>query len=234
MDRAFGRFVQTLGHVFGRMSGDGRLTRFRRRDGDEARSRPHGALCAQDRGAGLAARPRDHEHAAEVALVRVRRARLDQRTHLLAGQQFEARTLELIDHSRRECRCRRSRPRRRAFRRAAGPAAASARASVTVIAASMHSPIRSQVSALHAARQIDRDDRHAGRVHVGDDGLEHAGSGAFSPVPKIASTISSCTGDLGEVQLPRLLVGDLDDGSAEPAEDFEVEARIALDSVSGR
>ena len=33
--------------------------------------------------------------------------------------------------------------------------------------------------------------------------------------------------DLGEVQLPRLAVGDLDDGEAEAAEDLEVDARVA-------
>ena len=33
--------------------------------------------------------------------------------------------------------------------------------------------------------------------------------------------------DLGEVQLPRLAVGDLDDGEAEPAEDLEVDAGVA-------
>ena len=53
--------------------------------------------------------------------------------------------------------------------------------------------------------------------------------GAFRPVPKIASTISVQSLDLGEVQLPRLAVGDLDDGQAEAAEDLEVDAGVAAD-----
>ena len=52
-------------------------------------------------------------------------------------------------------------------------------------------------------------------------------SGPLRPVPKIASTISVAVGDLAEVQLPRLAVGDLDDGEAEAAEDLEVDARVA-------
>ncbi len=52
-------------------------------------------------------------------------------------------------------------------------------------------------------------------------------SGAFRPVPKIASTISVQSLDFRKVQLPRLAVGDLDDGDAEPAEDLEIRARVA-------
>ena len=36
-------------------------------------------------------------------------------------------------------------------------------------------------------------------------------------------------GDLGAVQLPRGFVGDFDDGLPDAAEDFEVDARVALD-----
>ena len=100
-------------------------------------------------------------------------------------------------------------------------------ASVTVIDASMQSPIRCGVSAdSPLGRSIDT---------IGmADALTSATtvsimppSAAFSPVPKIASTISVHCGDLREVQLPALLVVDLDDGDAEPAEDLEIRLRVA-------
>ena len=52
--------------------------------------------------------------------------------------------------------------------------------SVTVIVASMQSPISSWRVGRHARRQVDRDDRQARRVHVGDDRLEHALAAASS------------------------------------------------------
>ena len=52
-------------------------------------------------------------------------------------------------------------------------------------------------------------------------------SGPRKPVPKIASTISVALGDLAEVQLPLLRVGDLDDRQADAAEDLEIDARVA-------
>ena len=41
-------------------------------------------------------------------------------------------------------------------------------------------------------------------------------------------------GDLGEVQLPALLVADLDDRDAEPAEDVEIGACVAADVARAR
>ena len=54
-------------------------------------------------------------------------------------------------------------------------------------------------------------------------------SARLSPVPTIASTMTSAAGDLRAVQLPRLRVGHLDDRQAEPADDVEVEAGVAAD-----
>ena len=93
------------------------------------------------------------------------------------------RAVERTRGSLPECRCRQSRRRRRAFRPAAARAAALGAASVTVIAASMQSPIRLVASPPTArdGRSTD-DDRDAGRVDVGDDGFESMpASGAFEP-----------------------------------------------------
>ena len=49
------------------------------------------------------------------------------------------------------------------------------------------------------------------------------------PVPKIASTISVHCEISEKCSSQRLLVGDLDDGDAEAAEDVEVGARVAAD-----
>ena len=68
------------------------------------RSAPSAARCAAP---VLPERAGDDQHAAEVALVRVGRARRDQLAHALARQQLEARAFELVEHRERECRCRR-------------------------------------------------------------------------------------------------------------------------------
>ena len=100
--------------------------------------------------------------------------------------------------------------------------------SVTVIDASMQSPIRSGVSAdSPLGRSIDTIGMSDALMSATTVSSIPASGATSSPVPKIASTISVHCGDLGEVQLPRLLVVDLDDGDAEPAEDLEVHARVA-------
>ena len=66
----------------------------RRRDGDEAGARPQRADRREMRGAGLAARAGDDQHAAVVALVAVGRARRDQLAHRRARQQLDARAVE--------------------------------------------------------------------------------------------------------------------------------------------
>ena len=73
VDGAVHRLVERLGHVFGRMRGDDGLTRARRRDRDEPGAGAQRALRGQHGGAGLAARAGDDQHAAEIALVRIRR-----------------------------------------------------------------------------------------------------------------------------------------------------------------
>ena len=60
------------------------------------------AARRQVRRAGLADRSRHDQHAAEVALVRVRRPRLDQLPHALARQQLDVRALERVQHLRRD------------------------------------------------------------------------------------------------------------------------------------
>ena len=69
----------------------------------------------------------------------------------------------------------------------------------------------------------------SGSVDVGDDGLEHAGERRAQAGAEDRVDDQRAAGDLGEVQLPRLLVVDLDDGDAEAAEDVEVGARVAAD-----
>ena len=87
--------------------------------------------------------------------------------------------------------------------------------SVTVTVASIESPIKSQVSARHARWHIDRDDRHAGFVDVGDDRLVETRQrrGQSRAENRIDDQIVA--GDLGAMQLPRRLVRDFDDGLAD-------------------
>ena len=54
------------------------------------------------RGARLSARAGDDCHPSEIALVRVRRAGLHERTHLLGRQQLDVRSFEVIDDLRRD------------------------------------------------------------------------------------------------------------------------------------
>ena len=102
-------------------------------------------------------------------------------------------------------------------------------ASVTVIDASMQSPTRCGVSA----------DRPLGRS-IETIGMSEALTSAttvsimppsadFRPVPKMASTISVHWEISEKCSSQRLLVADLDDGDAEPAEDVEIGARVAAD-----
>ena len=95
-------------------------------------------------------------------------------------------------------------------------------ASVTVMPASMDVANRLVRIGGQSRRQIDGDDRDAGRVDVGDHGFEQAGERRVEPGAEDGVDDKRALADLGEVQLPGLAVGDLDDGQAEAAEDLEV------------
>ncbi len=79
------------------------------------------------------------------------------------------------------------------------------------------------------AREIDGDDRNAGGIHVGGDCFHHAGERRLEARAEDRVDNQLALRDFREVEIPRLLVGNLDDRQAEPAEDLEVEPRIALD-----
>ena len=147
-------------------------------------------IAGQMRGAGLAARSGDDEDVAVVALVAVRRSR---REVLARGRRASAARSagrRANRSPRPECRCRRSRCRRRASRPAAARAAASARRA---------SPSSRPRSTRRSARRSRPTGRTAGRSTTTGmpDALTSAItlsirplSGAFRPVPKIASTMS--------------------------------------------
>ena len=80
-----------------------------------------------------------------------------------------------------------------------------------------------------AGRQIDRDHRDARRVDVGDDAFDQAGERRVEAGAEDRVHDQRAVADFGKVQLPRLAVGDLDDGQAEAAEDLEVDPRVAAD-----
>ena len=90
-----------------------------------------------------------------------------------------------------ESRCRRSPGRRACVSAGGNTSGIFGAASVTVIDASMAGPSTSCAVGRHAGRQIDRHDRHAEPVDVGDDGFEQAGELPRKPVPTMASTIRS-------------------------------------------
>ena len=146
----------------------------------------------------------------------------------LARQQLEPRPLELVDHRRRDADVgdheiaavgvggrqdqrnlrRRQRHRHRRLDRL---------------------PVELVRVRRHAGRQIDGDDRHAEPVDVGDDRLEQAGQRPVEAGADDRVDDQVALGDLAEVQLPLLRVGDLHDGEADAAEDLEVDARVAAD-----
>ena len=80
-----------------------------------------------------------------------------------------------------------------------------------------------------AARQIDGDDRNARGVDVGGDRFHHAGERRLEAGAEDRVDDEVALGDFREVEIPGLLVGNLDDGQAQTAEDLEVQPRIALD-----
>ena len=100
-------------------------------------------------------------------------------------------------------------------------------ASVTVIDASIAGRSSSARVGRQPGRQIDRDDRHAELVDVGHDRLEQPGQRPRKPGAESRVDDQIALGDFGEVQLPLLRVGDLDDGHADAAEHLEVDARVA-------
>ena len=81
-------------------------------------------------------------------------------------------------------------------------------ASVTVVPASIEAPIGSDVSADRPdGRSIDTTGMPEALTSAMTLSIRPC-TGALSPVPKIASTIRVQSRDLGDVQLPRLSVGD--------------------------
>ena len=94
VDRARRRLVERLGHVLRRQRGDDRQARARRRDRHEAGAGPQRAIAARCAAPVLPERAGDDQHAAEVALVRIGRARPDELAHALARQQLEVRPLD--------------------------------------------------------------------------------------------------------------------------------------------
>ena len=100
-------------------------------------------------------------------------------------------------------------------------------ASVTVRPASIDGADRLRRIGGEPRRQIDGDHRNARRVDVGDDRLDEAGHRRVQAGPEDRVDDQRAVADLGEVQLPGLAVGDLDDGQAEAAENLEVDAGVA-------
>ena len=131
-------------------------------------------MGAERRRAGLAARAGDHQHAAEVALVGVDGARLDEAAHAVAGEQLEARPVEPVDDAGRDADVGdddlagllfRRRQHQRQLRRAERDGDR------------RFDGVADQVRGVgrHARGQVDGDDRDAGAVEVGDDRLVEAG-----------------------------------------------------------
>ena len=164
---------------------------------------------------------RHHHHAAEVALVRIRRARLDQRAHLLAGQQLDLRALELIEHVGGNADV--GDHHFSDFISAGGRTSGSLGAGVTVTVASIASPIRSLVSAdMPEGMSIDTIGTRF--VDVGDHRLVEAGQRRRQAVPNIASMIRSWPA-ISAPCSSHAVSSATSTSLAEPAEDLEVDVR---------
>ena len=166
------------------------------------RRAPIAARCAAP---DAAERSRDDEHAAEVPFVGVGGARRHQLAHALAREQLDVRPADLVQHRERnpdvgddeiaavrvgrrqdERNLRgRERHRHRRFDRL---------------------PCHLVRVGGHARRQIDRHDRHAKAVHVGDDGFEQPAQLSVEPGAEDGVDEQLALGDLAEVQLPLLRV----------------------------
>ena len=81
----------------------------------------------------------------------------------------------------------------------------------------------------HAGWQVDRDDRNAAGVEVGDHRLVKPLQGCAQPGAEHRIDHQVVRAHLGEMQLPGALVSHLDDGDPEAPEDVEVDAGVALD-----
>ncbi len=166
------------------------------------------------------------QDAAEVAFVRVGHARRHDLAHALARQELEVLSFELFEHRIRDADVRdhqisavrigRGKDQRN-LRRAEGD-----RHRGFDRRAFDHVRVRR-----HARRQIDRNDRDSERVHVGHHRLEQAAQLPAKPGAEDRVDDEIALGDLGEVQLPFLRAGDLDDSEADPAEDFEIDPGVA-------
>jgi len=195
--------------------------------GDEARARAQRAHRRQMRRAGLAGRSGDDEHPAEVSFVRIGSTRWHQVPHSFARKQFEKGPLELVDdvignadvgddhvagvrfgrrQHQRQLGCA-ERHRDRGFDRCAD--------------------LVGGIGA-HPRWQVDRHDRHAGLVDVGDDSLHEAGERRRQAGAEDRIDDQIVSGNLGAVELPRLFVGDLHHGLSDVAEDRQIGARVAF------
>ena len=179
-------------------------------------------------GAGLAARPGDDEHAAEIAFVRIRLPRADEHTHLIARHELHARTIQRLDDfggnadvghhhlaglllRRRQDERQLRRTERNRHRR--------------------FDAVANQIRRVgrHARRHVDGHDRNARPVDVGHDRFVDAGERGLEARPKERVDDQRVPGNFREVQLPLTLVGNLDDRDAKTAEDLQVDPGIAFD-----
>ena len=131
-------------------------------------------IADEMRRAGLAARSGDDQHAAVVALVAVRRPRRDQLAHRAARQQLDA-------AARRPTRCTSAGMPMSAMTMSPARVSPGGRTSgsfgapsVTVRPASIDGADRLRRIGRQAGRQIDRHDRNARRVDVGNHRLDQA------------------------------------------------------------
>ena len=145
-----------------------------------------------------------------------------------ARQQLEARACEIVDHLGRNAdvgdhdaarlrlaRRQHERKLRRGKRHRHGGADAFAD--------------RFGVIGRQAARQIDGDHRNARGVDVCGNRFHHAGERRLEAGTEDRVDDQVALGDFGEVEIPGLLVGNLDDRQSEAAENLEVQPRVALD-----
>ena len=177
------------------------------------------------RGAGLPARAGDDEHATVVALVGIGRARRHVRAHRVRGQERDPRAVDLRRSSRAGCRCPRSRALPSARRRAAAPAAVSARRASR--SSSLESRVQSVLAGRPRGRSADRSTPRVSRpIHVFDDRCRQAGRAASRARCRTARPRSDRNRGRGRRSRPRAVIVDLGDLDAERARLVEVGARV--------
>ena len=224
-DLSVGILGQADGHVLGGHGGEDGLHGSRRGDGDQAGARPHRRHRCQVRGAALAHRSRDDQDAPELALVRLRVARLEHRAHHAARDHLDVGAVESLDDRFRDADVGDDQFTADALRRRQDVA--------DLRRCQRHGDRGPNRLALHlvrvgqqAARDVHGDHREAAAVQVADDGRIHAVERLPQARPEDGIDHQVALRDLGEVQFPGLLVGDLDHRRAESPEHFEVVPRI--------